>query len=418
MGYHEDYLNKQLEERAQDERLFEETKKQLATEERFVNFFKNYNPASVAQFIDHYAKMKVMWRRHAGNFEHYAAMQLQRDRRAVVQHLEVIMLKKLFNLKCRWVAGELDVEGIAISFDFENWRTMPALQAAVGPITAEEFYCYLDYFNEGCPEPEDEDGMPIGSAYSAFMNYHMYRSMSAPMALEQIPEWFYRYDRSFDTAALMHLPTTRTDLEMDHSDIYMLKVLYPSYGDKAPNPASYADRLTHKRMAEDPEFEKEWRAESNRIYWESQANQPQYEHFSLYNRERMDEVVAAIETRDMQQQFRTTRDWTDLSNRGEDLFTPTRYLSSVNEHVPVPAHEDYEVALREAYENHRGQTMAKALVLVFDEYETCQRTGQLFAWNNESGGGTAAETRKRILGARAYMQLPENFDFLLKKNLP
>ncbi|MFT7154443.1 MAG: hypothetical protein ACI9Z7_001514, partial [Alteromonas macleodii] len=67
MGFKEDKLNKELREKQRDERIHEETVKQLHTEERFVHYLSQFRAVTVEQFIKHYAMHKVFWYRYGGN---------------------------------------------------------------------------------------------------------------------------------------------------------------------------------------------------------------------------------------------------------------------------------------------------------------------------------------------------------------
>lgn len=168
--------------------------------------------------MKYYAQRKVYRHRHKGNFEQYATLQLQRNRKEVVDLLKHIMEKKVFNLQCRWVAGEMDIEGIEHSAQFVNWDSNVVLQNAVGPIRLDEFYCYLDWYDRGSPERLDEHGYPEASGHIALTHYHSFRSDFHHDFLAQLPEWFHEYDRHFGTASLHLLPTVRRDIEQDHLD--------------------------------------------------------------------------------------------------------------------------------------------------------------------------------------------------------
>jgi len=418
MGHYEDFLNKQLKEKEEDRLRYEQTVHQLRTEERFVNFFKSYNPASVEPFIESYAKQKVMWHRYSGNFGQHAAQQLQRNRQVVVDLLENIILKKLFNLKCRWAAGEMDIEGVEVSYDFYRWKELPSLLQAAGPITAEEFYCYLDFFKAGSPERLDEYGDPQGSAYHALHQYHASRSCLVEDAADTIPDWFHLYDRHFQTAHLMHLPTTRIDMEQDHLDEWQTLIHAETLSPDIRKYIRPMNRQIRERLATDPAFKKEWKEEGQRLYDEQHGGKPKYESFSVYNREIMEEVVKAIETRDVQRMYFDDRKWYDLTNRDEDLSTPVYYLQDVKEYVAVSPNEDYREAIREAYEQHLHSTNCEALVMLFEEYETCQRNGHPFNWDSTRTEYGRGELRNRILAVRERKGLPQNFDFLKKNNLP
>jgi hypothetical protein len=286
----------------------------------------------------------------------------------------------------------------------------------VGPITAEEFYCYLDYYKEGSPERLDEHGDEEGSAYSAYHYFHTYRSDYSPNAEKEIPDWFHRYDRHFGTAHLMRLPTIRTDMEREHLDQWTTEVYFPSLGETR-NTYSIPDLATKRRMYEDAEYRAHWMAESQRQYEERKASSPRYEHFSIYNRAIMEELVSIIETRDVQRMYRDALQWGDLNDQDEELFTPLRYLQKVEEYVAVSPNDDYSESIMEAYERHSRQTNCEALEMLFEEYEACQRSGQPFVWGKGPDSGMA-ETRSRILALRAFKGLPQNFEFLQKKNLP
>ena len=417
MASHEDFLSKELREKEEDQLLYEQTLHALRTEERFVNYLKQYNSASVENFIKYYAGRKVYWHRHGGNFEHYADIKLKQERHEVVNLLKNLMYKKVFDLKCRWVGGEMDLDCIERSEQFSDWETNIELIKAVGPIRADEFYCYLHWFEIGSPERLDEDGHPEASPYIALDHFHRMRSCYHSDPLEDIPDWFHEYDRCFGTAPLLSLPTTRRDMEEDLLDAWVKEVFYDTLTPEQQKYHRPLDRATRKRLKEDPEFDKQWHDEGSRLYYEQQAGQPQYESFSTYNRKIMDEVVAAIEPRDSQKCYRDSRIYRDMSEGDDRLFTPLQYLKSVEEHVAVEANDDFEDSIRQAFEQHNHQTNYQALRILFAEYEKAQRSNSPFDWKTHDFGHAHVEERRRIVEVLKKRGLPENFDFLKKDQL-
>jgi hypothetical protein len=419
MGHYEDFLNKQLKEKEEDQLRYEQTVQQLKTEERFVNFFKSYEPASVASFIESYARQKVMWLRYSGSFEGYAAKRLQEKRKELVDILANVMEKKVFNLKCRWVAGEMDIEGVEVSADFEGWRTMPTVLEAAGAVTAEEFYCYLDHFKEGGPQRLNRSGMPLDDVPYAIHHYHFARSHGYRQQPEDfISEWFHCYDRHFGTAHLMRLPAVRTDLEADHWDEWARLVHLPSLSPEQQQTLRLTDRATRERLRTDPEFFRQWCEESDRIDADWQEKRPKYEYFHVYDQEIMEEVIRAIEPRETLQTYRNERRWRSLCSSDDVIFTPVEYLKQVKEYVPIASNDDYREAIRETYGAHLHSTHVQALIMLFEEYEDCIRNGQHFDWCGKSRANNAEESRRRILEVRKLKGLPLNFDFLKKENLP
>lgn len=417
MGSQEDFLNKQVIEREEEQRLYNRTMHELRTEERFTNLLNDYHADSVEQFIKHYAMQKVFWSRYRDAKGRHARQMLDQERKEVVDHLRCIMEKKVFNLKCRWVAGELDVDGIECSAQFTAWQTNEKLLNAVGPITAKEFYCYLDWYDRGSPEYLDENGHPHSDGHSAIAYYHHMRTNYHDECLDHIPQWFWEYDHGMGTRDLHLLPTTRTDMEQDHLDQYITEIFHPSLTPEQRSTVRFADRATRKRLKEDAEFKKEWMAEGERMYAERMANTPQYESFSIYNRKLMDEVVSAVETRDVQRAYRLSLKMKEMTQNDDKLFKELKYLEEIEEPLGMETNDDYAEGIRNAYRQHARGTMRHALVLLFEEYEHTVGKGLPFDWGM-SDAYQNDEEPKRILAIRKLKGLPENFDFLKKENLP
>lgn len=418
MSHHENYLDKQLREKEEDQRLYEQTIEQLRTEERFVNFFKGYNADSVDSFINYYAQQKVFWHRHKGNYAAYAKQKLQDKRNEVVDLFKHIMEKKVFNLQCSWVAGEMDLEGIENTLQFVDWCNNPVIQKAAGPITADEFYCYLHWYEIGSPERLDEYGDVQGSGSCAIQWFHRFKSNYHDNYMEYIPEWFHEYDRHFGTGQMHLLSTLRRDMEEDLLDSWSREVFRPSLPPEQQKNLHFCDRATRKRVSEDPVFAKEYVEERERSFLEQEASRPKYEHLSVYDSKLMDKVVSAIESREVQKSYRLSRRWEEINEDDHVLFRELLYLNEVKEYVAVNPHDNYVQSIEEAYEQHHRSTMHQALQLLWEEYDACQRNGLSFDWGSPSRASGSIEERRRILEIRKLKGLPANFDFMKKENLP
>jgi len=419
MGHYEDHLNRELQKAEEEQRLYEQTMHELRTEERFVNFFKRHTPETVEQFIAYYAQQKVQWYGRAENYERYAVLQLQRERMAVVDLLANVMKKKVFDLKCRWVAGEMDIEGVEVSADFEGWKTMPALLEAAGTIRPDEFYCYLDYFKEGGPKRLDRYSEERYSVHFMLHFYHYARARSIHLdPEEEIPEWFHHYDHHFGTAHLRHLSALRFEMEADQLDEWSRLVWLPSLDVEKQRTVRLTDRATVARLRSDPEFYRQWREEDARRDAERQKKMDMYDDFSVHDEEIMEKVIRAIEPREVLHMYRNECRLRAMRSADDFLFTPLNYLKEVKEHVAVDSHENYRESIQDAYYTHLHSTTVQALVMLYETYETCMRDGTPFDWGKREGLYDAESSRKRILEIRQLKGLPANFDFLKKENLP
>src|SRR3954469_1042448 len=106
--HREEYDAKQVEQKEAANKIYQDTIRALKTEERFVNFFKSYEPKSVEQFIAHYASIKTQWHTHGDSFAKWKSAKKNKWRYEAVACLKNIYDKKLFDLVCRWQAGEMD----------------------------------------------------------------------------------------------------------------------------------------------------------------------------------------------------------------------------------------------------------------------------------------------------------------------
>jgi hypothetical protein len=414
----EKYLSAEVAKKRKAVSIYNETKKALETEERFVNLLKEYEPASVKRFIDYYAGMKAHWYEHGESFGNYLRSKENEWRDDAVESIKNIFYKKLFNLQCRWAAGEMDVPGIDISADFRRWQCDPSLsEGCLEPITDEEFQCYLDFlkWREENPVSQiDEDNEPLISLALDF--FHHYRATAIDDEKEELPPWFEWYDTRFGTGHLNALPVMRIELEQDYHDIWNLEIFKKTLPEEAQKSLHHLSRAERKELRDDPAKREAYFAEQNRKYEERKKTQPQYESMGTYDREKMKTLVKLIETPEIQKLYHATREWSDRRARHDYIESPVFSLMEIKEWIPLDSNDDYRVAIREAYRNYSQKMMIMTLPLVFAEYKECIEAGKPFEWGGDKEFGD--EMGQRILAARKWKGEPENFDFLKKENLP
>jgi hypothetical protein len=415
---------KQLAQKEAANNIYQDTIRALKTEERFVTFLKSYDPNSVEHFIAYYATLKTQWHTHGDSYAKRKNAKKNKWRYQAVACLKNIYDKKLFDLMCRWQAGEMDIEGIVVSEDFSNWLSNPAKAYSVPPITAAEVECYLAFLDHEPPVDEDEDEWQDANASSAIGFFHSYMVVGMVEEAEKfIPPWFHFYDSHFNTAALRRLPVIRKTLEEDYHDIWTLEIHLKSLTEEQLKYFCFRTRKQRLEMEADPAKMKAWVDERNRLEELRQKDQPQYKHVSIYNRKLMDELVPLLESAEVRDNYRAYTEW-HLRGKSEIAYSSTvTDLLEVREYVPVESSDNYEEALEKAHSQYLKKKTREVLPFIFEEYEEAIARGLPFDWRTSSyredmdDERSTEEIRKRLLAARVAIGEPANFDFLKKENL-
>ena len=417
----ENFIQKQLDEASQSAKIYNDTIHLLQTEERFVNFFKGYRQQSVEGFIKYYAGQKANWIMKADDMYNMRYNKNNKWRIKATKLLKEIYLKKLFNLQCRWVAGEMDLPGIEISSDFQTWMADPSSCPFVEPISPAELACYQEFTEYYTPAliQEDQDN-EIGTSYMAFEFYHLFRAGYTENHERLIPRWFGYYDKHFNTGHLLEASLVRKELEYDYNDIWAENIQYPTLTDVQKKHWVHRNRAFRKEMHENPEKHKAYIEEQNRRYYEHQKTEPQYISLSTYDTEQMEELMKEIETSEVRSFYRATHEWRKRRDGNEEIQTRIWELEKVKEWIPLEANEDYREAISKAYNEYNHRMTYTTLPVIINEYRQCIEQGKTFDWiKNEDSFilSSIADTKKRILEARRFKGEPENFDFLKKENL-
>ncbi len=407
--------------------IYEDTLKQLRTEERFVNFLKNYDETSRENFIQYYAGRKASWYKYADDRYRYKKSAENRYYVKALEKFNDIFLKKLFNVKCHWVAGEMDLPGVEMSGDFNRFAAHPETCTFVEPISSREFACYMqfmqstDWVPEFAPdetgEMEEDDDYYTPELTIDF--YHHSRSLFSKRRKKEIPLWFRFYDKCFGTASLLDLRLIRSDLEQDYFDIWSNEIHLLTL---TPEQAKYhtpMDRAMRKLHKESPEAREKFHEQQNRKWEEQQKSQPQYISLSTYDDKLMEELMPQIETREIIKYFRAEREWRRRDDKVDWIDYELICLQEAKELIPIISNSNYTVAIHEAYKAYEYQEILECLPMVYENYLESQKTGQPFNWSiGLRSRYFPGDSRDRILAARKWKGEPENFDFLKKENLP
>ena len=418
----EDNRKKAIEEADRKIKIASETKKALQTEEHFMNFLKSYNPESVERFIKYYAELKAHWHINADSMAHYRNSMGNHYYEKALQIFKEIFIKKLFNKQCRWVAGEMDLEGIEVSTDFFRFVDDPASCTFVEPISAKEFECYMQFLKteEGqmsLNDDEDDDD-EYASSSIAIEFYHHYRSVYIKRKRKELPLWFYFYDACFGTSHLLEPPYTRTDLEQQYLEIWEEEIHKRSLTPEQLKNWYHYSLAERKLHLENPELEKAYIEKQNQEYIEKKKNTPQYIHLSTYDKDMMLEIMHLIEPIEVIKYYEAEYAWRHRDDKGDLIAMDEDHLQKIKQYIPVQSSDDYRFALREAHAEYERKEVMELLPNIFDTYRQCFNNGTPFKWQKgKPPKPSGNDMRKRIIAARKWKGEPDNVDFLKKENL-
>ncbi len=214
--YHESKLPKDETERKKLlEQLAVQFREELLANEAACHWLSQQKEEKREYFIKSYIDKKILVIDASSYFISKAEQVPElRFREETEKSLDLILHKKLFNLQCQWRAGNIELPGISICFDFICWaqdiRNCPFLD----PITKEELellrtFVLIDNF--WLDSSIDEDGV-------ANRIYEEITERNEQGQIDMMPNWFEYYDQCMGTDTLVMLPNIRGEKEQKYLD--------------------------------------------------------------------------------------------------------------------------------------------------------------------------------------------------------
>lgn len=148
-------------------------------------------------------------------------------REAAAHDLWDIQQKKLFDLQCRWRAGQIALPGVRHTEEFRQWEQYIEYCPWLTPITAHEVELYADYLRSDAYEPsrnwawqhyttfrrtaeeQNDDNDEAAAPDGADDGYQA----AEHRAYGTLPAWYAYHDAATGTGALLALPDVRGDKE-------------------------------------------------------------------------------------------------------------------------------------------------------------------------------------------------------------
>lgn len=226
------YKSKTAEEKWKAE-FYQKTVLELKTEERFVTYFKEFDPNSVEKFIHNYATRKVQWYLSGEGLKNWEQSKSKQWMKDCFVALIEIQQKKLFNAQCLWRAEKLQMSCIGICYDFMYWNDHIFACPDISPITEQDIDLYSRYLRE----------TPFNVRFDEFKDYQDYDDLKRIQQeygnpFEDNP-WYAYYDDKEGTSSYFDLPDIRGEKEAAYVAIFHKDLaLRRSLGIEPPLPST------------------------------------------------------------------------------------------------------------------------------------------------------------------------------------
>jgi hypothetical protein len=312
------------------EDFYNKTVQKLRTEDRFVNYFKQFEPKSVESFIQSYAKQKVQWYEVGEQIRKYEKSKQSAWLQDCFIGLKLIQQKKLFDNQCLWRAGKMKLEGIEITNDFNYWENHIFECPAISPVNQVEIDFFLLYLSEtSCLEPFDDRS--VFQEYDEILN--SYRKLDDGWSYSS---WYRFCDEVEGTNNYMELP----DLMGEKEEFYL---------------SLYRKDYQSKNKAE--------------IEVQNQKYANQLPYLSTVGDDFLENYIKENETPAFYRLYLEDKRFRDKSER---LEKPENFISILEEIpgklIPVVPADDWAISVSATYEQYRRERIIETMPHAYQIY--------------------------------------------------
>jgi hypothetical protein len=374
-----EHLRQEVDEAEREAVARMEIEYELRNNPRYKEFFTNYHPDDVEEFVKAYARRKVTWI-NWGRFyyEHNEDNQLRFYNMAQAC-LWQIQQKKLFNLQCQWRAEKIKIPGITTTLDFRYWEYNIKQCNFVPPITQWEFDLYMEYFEspEAEVDPAEADYEFEWQDYLRFTEEYNNSKEGEELI---IPLWYQFYDNRMGTDKLMNLQDIRGEKESKY-----LKLYYEHLNKNMPEERSDI----------------------------SQTKKTEADYLSVYNPNIIEKFVRSYEDKEILKYFLSYEKSHKPMDFADELAEMAfKELKEISEVIAINASSDWREALIEAWEEYRRKQILRLLPLVYEDYLQKQELGISYqAEESVEINEELEEWKTAITKGRELANEPPDFNF-------
>lgn len=341
--------------------------KQLRSDPKYREYFKEYTDSSWDSFVQHYAMTKAY---AFQNSELYIRQQEEKELEFYTKAEDAlweIQQKKLFNYQCLWRAEKEKTEHVEVETDFDFWSRNIKSCPFIEPINDEEFEMYKNFL-----ETNQVDDYFDRYGYTDWQEYYTYkREANGEEETISYPDWYAYYDMRMGTGALMLLPDIRGEKEHFYLNIYH-----------------------ESRKAEHPPM--------------PSINIDKRQYLNYFDNEIMKGFIDKFEDSKTKKYMDA---YNSMRNRGESIEFEffIHDLCELQEVMPIEAHYDWRIALMRAYNNYIKRKVLEQLDVVYSEYKNRISMGIGFA--AEEKDPDRSTRKKIIIKARVLNGEPPDLNF-------
>jgi hypothetical protein len=343
-------------------------------------YLEQFNARHIDYFMETYARKKVEL---AKAYEYYNEILREKEDYELSFHkkaeyvLEAILQKKLFNLQLLWRAGQQQIEGIDICYDFHFWESHIASCPFIPSIEEHEKEVMKEYLLTANEFDNEIDSPMVVS----WQDYDELTQKDEHGHMEDMIAWYEFYDSRMGTGALLNLP----DLKKEKETFYL--------------------RLVREKNGQHP------------IPYVNEDHRPLLIGLG-------DELIAFAKFFESDKYFIQLFKGYEIQYTKEsripfpeDVELSIAILSSADRPIYLPSHLIWDEAIVYAAKHYNNVKVAEALDVVYEEYRMFDELGLSFKESPETikkayeKDDITQMVRKLILQGRALNGEPEDFNY-------
>jgi len=309
-----------------------EFEEDLKTNPKYQEYFKEYSPDSVQDFISDYVQHKMKLLKDA---KHYAGREETTleiyHKMTAERYFELILQKKLFNMQLLWRAEKLSIPEIEIIEDFRfiEYNIMDCM--FIDKVTPKD----IEVFKEHMHLPDFSEFL---NYIAGWQDYDLFMQENDGEEEAYMPAWYTFYDERMGTAPLLSLPNIRGEKEEAYKQLFYQwyreqpKVI-PERGEPYVTPI-----FLRGMRAVDSEFTKFMNTFEN-------------DYFLYLNQRHLDEKKPRYKNYDE-----------------EDMYSALEILKDADKKVPIEAGDSWYEEVIKAANKYKNELMDEYLDDVYEEY--------------------------------------------------
>ncbi len=386
------------EKAVQQEKLYEEIYQSLRNNKKILDYYKEYSPESVDEFLKDYAKEKINILEWGPSQIRIQESQDMEFSNAAFECLKQIQQKKLFDLQCQWRAELITLEGVETSDDFGIIAENILNCKLIPPVSETELDMFIDFLNN-----EEFHGIQSGLPDGMWQFYFAFKKAyeGDPFMFIGFPEWYYYYDTCTGNSKYLLLPDIRGEKEQHYIRLSDNKTT-----PVASTPAK-GKKVSKKKAIATAEPVKDVPATKPRI--------------NYYNASYLSWFVHEFEDKKTEREFRNAggkMNFDEDDDENEEKYDYGKVydivsdLSTDGKIRSVEANYNWAKGLKETLHKYQIQERKDAIAPAYEQY--CMYIENGISFENKSDGFslTMQQSRRvKILEGRKIVGEPEDFNF-------